>query len=64
MLYLCTLLYHKNPHHQLLRLNIPENKERGGHAHKKLEQVLIPISGSFTVVTDDGNGIVFFNFNN
>jgi len=36
--------------------SIPEGMERGGHAHKALEQVLIPISGSFTVVTDDGAG--------
>jgi WxcM-like, C-terminal len=28
--------------------------ERGGHAHKLLEQVYVAIMGSFTVVLDDG----------
>ncbi|MBI2971121.1 MAG: FdtA/QdtA family cupin domain-containing protein [Candidatus Aenigmarchaeota archaeon] len=29
-------------------------KKRGGHAHKKCEQVIIPINGKFDVITDDG----------
>ena len=29
---------------------------RGAHAHKNLDQVLIAISGSFTVKTEDNNG--------
>ena len=28
--------------------------ERGGHAHKALEQLIVAVSGSFTVVLDDG----------
>ncbi len=35
--------------------NIPEGKSRGAHAHKKLHQFIIPISGSFDVIIDDGN---------
>ena len=34
--------------------DIPSNAIRGGHAHKKLRQVLIAISGSFNVVLNDG----------
>jgi oxalate decarboxylase/phosphoglucose isomerase-like protein (cupin superfamily) len=35
--------------------DIPSGAKRGGHAHKKLKQVLIAISGSFDVVLKDGN---------
>ena len=34
--------------------DIPSGAKRGGHAHKKLKQVLIAISGSFDVVLKDG----------
>lgn len=34
---------------------IPEGAQRAGHAHKTLEQVIIPISGSFDVHLDDGH---------
>lgn len=34
--------------------NVPENSLRGGHAHKKLEQVIFAISGTFRVKLDDG----------
>ena len=34
--------------------DIPGGASRGGHAHKKLEQFIIPISGSFDVTLDDG----------
>ena len=34
--------------------DIPSGSRRGGHAHKKLKQVLIAISGSFDVVLKDG----------
>ena len=33
---------------------IPENQERGAHAHKELFQLLLAASGSFTVELDDG----------
>ncbi len=34
--------------------DIPSSAKRGGHAHRKLQQVLIAISGSFDVVLKDG----------
>ena len=34
--------------------DVPTNAERGGHAHKKLKQFLIALSGSFDVVLNDG----------
>lgn len=35
--------------------DIPSSAQRGGHAHKNLNQVLIALSGSFDVVLKDGN---------
>jgi hypothetical protein len=37
--------------------DIPSSSMRGGHSHKKLQQVLIAISGSFDVVLKDGNTV-------
>jgi hypothetical protein len=34
--------------------DVPGGAERGGHAHKSLQQLLIAISGSFDVTVDDG----------
>jgi dTDP-4-dehydrorhamnose 3,5-epimerase-like enzyme len=34
--------------------DVPGGAERGGHAHRVLEQFLIAMSGSFDVVLDDG----------
>lgn len=34
--------------------DVPGGATRGGHAHKALHQVLIAMSGSFTVTVDDG----------
>lgn len=34
--------------------DIPAGAERGGHAHRALQQVIIAASGSFEVVLDDG----------
>lgn len=34
---------------------VPVGASRGGHAHRELRQVLIPITGSFDVILDDGN---------
>lgn len=36
--------------------DIPGGAERGGHAHKDLDQVIIAMSGSFDLVLDDGSG--------
>ncbi|MEO1024681.1 MAG: FdtA/QdtA family cupin domain-containing protein [Pseudomonadota bacterium] len=35
--------------------NVPVNSERGGHAHRKLEQVVFALSGSFRMKIDDGS---------
>jgi dTDP-4-dehydrorhamnose 3,5-epimerase-like enzyme len=34
--------------------DVPGGAERGGHAHKGLQQLIIAMSGSFDVVIDDG----------
>lgn len=36
--------------------DVPPDAERGAHAHKDLEQLIIAISGSFDVILDDGSG--------
>jgi dTDP-4-dehydrorhamnose 3,5-epimerase-like enzyme len=35
--------------------DVPSDAYRGGHAHKNLTQFMIPLSGSFEVLVDDGN---------
>lgn len=34
--------------------DIPSGTERGGHAHKNLQQFLVALSGSFDVILNDG----------
>lgn len=34
--------------------DVPTGSERGGHAHKELQQFLVALSGSFDVVLNDG----------
>ncbi|MDG1821871.1 MAG: FdtA/QdtA family cupin domain-containing protein [Flavobacteriaceae bacterium] len=34
--------------------DVPSGSERGGHAHKELLQLIIPLSGSFELVLKDG----------
>jgi len=34
--------------------DIPGGAERGGHAHKELQQLIVAASGSFDVLLDDG----------
>lgn len=36
--------------------NVPVDSERGGHAHRQLEQVVFALSGSFRMKIDDGHG--------
>ncbi|MFT3742527.1 MAG: FdtA/QdtA family cupin domain-containing protein [Gammaproteobacteria bacterium] len=33
---------------------VPQHVERGGHAHKALQQLIIPVAGSFEMMLDDG----------
>lgn len=35
--------------------DVPGGESRGGHAHKELQQLLLAVSGSFTVTLDDGH---------
>jgi hypothetical protein len=34
--------------------DIPGGEDRGGHAHKELQQLIVAASGSFNVLLDDG----------
>lgn len=35
--------------------DVPGGVSRGSHAHKQLSQLIVAVSGSFTVILDDGN---------
>lgn len=35
--------------------DVPGGVGRGGHAHRDLQQLIVAVSGSFTVTLDDGN---------
>lgn len=35
--------------------DVPGGAERGGHGHRKLQQFIIALSGSFDVLINDGN---------
>jgi len=37
--------------------DVPAGSKRGGHAHKNLQQLLVPVSGSFDVVLKDGKQV-------
>jgi len=43
--------------------DVPGGAARGGHAHKKLQQVIISMSGSFDVTLDDGKERMSFQLN-
>lgn len=34
--------------------NVPDNSERGSHAHEELSQIIFSTSGSFKLLLDDG----------
>lgn len=34
--------------------DVPGGEHRGGHAHKECKELLVAVSGSFTVTLDDG----------
>jgi len=43
--------------------DVPGGTERGGHAHKNLNQLIIAMSGSFDVTLDDGRGTKRYHLN-
>lgn len=43
--------------------DVPGGAERGGHAHKDLQQLIIAMSGSFDVIVDDGKNRKTFHLN-
>jgi dTDP-4-dehydrorhamnose 3,5-epimerase-like enzyme len=43
--------------------DVPGGSERGGHAHKELQQLIIAMSGSFDVILDDGKEKKRFHLN-
>ena len=43
--------------------DVPGGAERGGHAHKELQQLIIAMSGSFDVVVGDGRDRKRFHLN-
>jgi len=43
--------------------DVPGGSDRGAHAHKRLQQLIIAMSGSFDVVLDDGSEKKRFHLN-
>jgi hypothetical protein len=43
--------------------DVPGGSNRGGHAHKRLQQMLIAMAGSFDVLLDDGRDKLRFHLN-
>ena len=43
--------------------DVPGGAERGGHAHKVLQEFIVAISGSFDVLLDDGRDRARFHLN-
>jgi len=43
--------------------DVPGGAERGAHGHKKLQQLIVAMSGSFDVVLDDGYETKLYHMN-
>jgi len=43
--------------------DVPGGAERGGHAHKALQQLIVAMAGSFDVILDDGQERKRFHLN-
>jgi hypothetical protein len=43
--------------------DVPGGESRGGHAHRRLRQFIVAVSGSFEVVLDDGTDRRAFSLN-
>lgn len=43
--------------------DVPGGENRGGHAHKALEQLIIAVAGSFDVMLDNGSAKELFSLN-
>lgn len=43
--------------------DVPAGSDRGGHAHKELQQLIVSVSGSFDVVVKDGQNEKIFTLN-
>ena len=43
--------------------DVPGGQKRGGHGYKKLEELIVALSGSFDVIIDEGNKKKTFHLN-
>jgi len=43
--------------------DVPGGAQRGGHAHRRLQQLVIAMSGSFDIVLDDGTSRQSYHMN-
>ena len=43
--------------------DVPGGAERGGHAHKELQQLIVAASGSFDVILNDGRNKKIYQLN-
>ncbi|MBU4405531.1 MAG: FdtA/QdtA family cupin domain-containing protein, partial [Acidobacteria bacterium] len=43
--------------------DVPGGAERGAHGHRRLQQLLVAMSGSFDIILDDGFATKVFHMN-